>query len=157
MTGKKIITYVLLLFVVVSAVYLISQETSSKDEAKSTPPVSTAASPAERVVAYYFHGNARCQTCLKLEAYAQEAIASGFQDKLDAGLIDWRVVNTDLNENEHFVKDYGLTLQTVVLSREKDGKQVEWKSLDKIWDLVGDKQAYTDYIQTELRDYLNEI
>lgn len=157
MTGKKIITYVLLLFVVASAVYLVTQETTSRGDLTSTPPEVSPTVSGERVVAYYFHGNARCPTCYKLEAYAQEAIKDGFKAKLDSGRIVWRTVNTDLAENEHFVEDYGLTLQTVVLSREVDGRQVEWKSLDKIWDLVGDQKAYSDYIQTEMRDYLAKI
>ncbi len=157
MTGKKIVTFVLLLFVVASAAYLMIQENSKKGDLANTPLQIPPTVPAQRVVAYYFHGNARCQTCLKLESYAQEAIAAGFQGKLDSGLIEWRVINTDLNENEHFIQDYGLTLQTVVLSKEVNGVQTEWKSLDKIWDLVGDKPAYTQYIQTELRDYLNNI
>ncbi len=156
MNGKKIVTIVLLLFVVASAVYLIAQESSNKNAnpgvAQNSPEV-----PPQRVIAYYFHGNARCKTCLTLEAYAHEAIATGFPGQLDSGLVDWRVINTDLKENEHFVNDYGLTLQTVVLVQEKDGQQVAWKSLDKIWDLVGDKEAYSNYIQTELKDYLTGI
>jgi hypothetical protein len=28
----------------------------------------------------------------------------------------------------------------------KDGTQVEWKRLDKVWNLVHDKEAFVDYI-----------
>ena len=33
---------------------------------------------AESVVAFYFHGNVRCATCKKIEAYADEAVQQGF-------------------------------------------------------------------------------
>ena len=35
-----------------------------------------------RFVAYYFHGNMRCATCRKLEAYSEEAITKGFAEDL---------------------------------------------------------------------------
>ena len=36
-----------------------------------------------QVVVYYFHGNARCQSCYKLEQYAKEALEKNFSDELN--------------------------------------------------------------------------
>lgn len=39
----------------------------------------------------------------------------------------------------------------------KDGRQVQYKNLDKIWQLVGNEQRFVDYIKTETEAYLAEI
>jgi hypothetical protein len=36
----------------------------------------------------------------------------------------------------------------------RDGKQVEWRNLEKVWDLVGDKADFVKYVQTNVKDYL---
>ena len=33
-----------------------------------------------KVIAYYFHTNTRCSTCMKIEAYSKEAIEQGFAE-----------------------------------------------------------------------------
>ena len=62
-------------------------------------------------------------------------------------------VNFDESANGHFVKDYGLHSQAVVLSARTGGKQVRWKNLDRIWKLVGDKGAFQAYITDEVRTF----
>ena len=109
---------------------------------------------ADKVIVTYFHGNRRCPTCRKLEAYSQEAIANGFADKIEKGSLEWRVVNFEDEGNEHFVKDYQLFSQSLILSRTKDGKETGWKNLDKIWELVGDKDKFLAYVQTETKAFI---
>jgi len=107
------------------------------------------------VVAYYFHGNVRCATCLKLEAYSKEAIDRAFGDALKAGSLDWQVVNTDSTQNEHYLEDYQLFTKSIILSDMHNGKQTRWKNLDKIWELVGNKAQFHAYIQDEVRMFLD--
>ena len=65
------------------------------------------------------------------------------------------MVNTDREENAHFVTDYSLITKSLVVSDEADGKVLRWTNLDKIWTLVrGDQQAYTDYVVAGVRAYL---
>jgi hypothetical protein len=105
------------------------------------------------VIAYYFHTTRRCPTCRKLEAYTKEAITSGFVRDLEDKRLAWRVVNVDLPDNEHYVRDYGLTTKSVVLVAVQDGKEERWKNLSRIWDLVGDKPAFINYVQGEIRGF----
>jgi len=116
----------------------------------------TAAAQAvtDKVIVTYFHGNRRCPTCRKLEAFSQEAITTAFTDKLEKGNLEWRVVNFEDEGNEHFVKDYQLFSQSLILSRTKDGKETGWKNLDKIWELVGDKDKFLAYVQTETKAFI---
>ena len=107
-----------------------------------------------KTIVYYFHGNMRCRTCNKIEAFTKEAINSGFVKELADGLLEIRVVNTDNSENEHFIKDFQLTNRSVVLVRNVGDKQKKWKNLDRIWLLVRKKEAFQSYISDELRVFM---
>ncbi len=106
------------------------------------------------VVAFYFHGNVRCATCKKIEAYADEAVHQGFPEALQNGALEWRVVNIDEKENQHYIQDFQLVTRSVVLV-EFDGETVvRWKNLDKVWQLVRSKDGFVQYVQDETRDFL---
>ncbi len=133
-----------------------SNQQSAKDSlVKAADSLKVPTSQAHRVVAYYFHGNQRCVTCRKLEAYTAEAIDSAFGNQLKAGTLEWHVVNTDSTGNEHFVQDYQLYTKAVILSAVDEGKQTRWKNLDKIWELVGDRDKFHTYIQNEVRMFID--
>ena len=109
---------------------------------------------ADGVVAFYFHGNVRCATCKKIEAYADEAVHSGFSEALEEGALAWRVVNIDDDGNQHFIQDFQLVTRSVVLAEFRDGEVVRWQNLDKVWQLVRDKERFVDYIQGETTEFL---
>lgn len=145
MNPKNLITIVLSAFVAVSMVVLAVKEIMRKE------PFASESGKAQ-VVVYYFHGNARCPDCENIERYAQEAVALGFPKELNDGQIEWRVVNYNLPENEHFRNDYELVAPSVVLVRR--GTQ-SYENLAEVWPLV--KQGKSDfirYIQTQLRLFL---
>ena len=109
---------------------------------------------ADGVVAIYFHGNARCATCRKIEAYADEAIAQGFVDELASGRLAWRVVNIDEPGNKHFIEDFQLVTRSVVLVEYREGEVVRWENLDKVWQLVRSKDRFVGYVQGETSEFL---
>ena len=57
-----------------------------------------------KVIAYYFHTNTRCSTCVKIEQYSHEAIELGFPYELKNGTLELRVVNYEQPENRHFMR-----------------------------------------------------
>ncbi len=148
-------------FIVLASAFVLAgtadpgNETHKKSTSDSTVNVQSPP-PGETLVVYYFHGNRRCATCRKLEAYSFEALNNDFKSALADSAILWRVVNFETDSNEHFVKDYGLFTQSLILSRVVDGKEVEWKNLDQIWKLVGDKEQYLTYVTSETRDFLTQ-
>ncbi|RKX26893.1 MAG: hypothetical protein DRP45_02360 [Candidatus Zixiibacteriota bacterium] len=153
MGAKTLITIILLLFVAASAFYLILNEpaaTSSDEEQSGNIDSADADTLQTKVVATYFHGTKRCPTCVKLEAYAVEAVQSGFVDELTSGQLEWRVIDYDESGNEHFFTDYELTFQSVIVSDIRAGEEVDWKNLSDVWDLVGDKPAYLQYVRAEI-------
>ena len=106
-------------------------------------------------IVYYFHGNARCKTCLTIEMYALEAIETGFPEALKANQIDFLPVNLEMAENEHFIDDFQLSARTVVLERIVDGERKDYLNLTRVWELVGDKEAYITYVQEEAGKFMN--
>ena len=108
----------------------------------------------DKIIVYYFHGNRRCISCRKLEANTRNAIDSLFADQLENGQLELQVINTDQPQNRHFTHDYRLFTKSVVLSKIKDGYEIKWKNLDKIWQLYRSKEAYSDYIQSELKSFM---
>jgi hypothetical protein len=139
---------VLLRVPLVLAIVILALPTFASDEPQSESEV--------QMVAYYFHGNLRCNTCRKLEAYSEEAISKGFADKLTAGDIEWRAVNTDEPENKHFIKDFELTSKSLVLVEYRDGEVKRWQNLKLIWQLVGDKDGFLKYVRDATSDFLAE-
>jgi N-dimethylarginine dimethylaminohydrolase len=156
---KRTIQIALLLFVAVSVVYFVGQE-SRRSLAAAPQPASQAVKdkavhPA-KVVAYYFHGDFRCVSCRKLEAVSQKAVMSGFSEELQRGDLQWQTVNVEKSENEHFISDYRLFSRSLVIVKFKDGKQVQYKTLMKAWELLQDDEALKMYVQYEVRAYLQE-
>jgi len=96
----------------------------------------------------------RCPSCEKIEALAQKTVEKGFVDELATGKMQWRVINIDEPQNKHFEDDYQLQAQSVVLSEMRGGKQIRWKNLEKVWDLLDDDTSFTSYVQDEIRAYV---
>jgi hypothetical protein len=130
-------------------------EAAPKDSSEVVADRSKQTQASDQVVVYYLHMNRRCMTCQKLEAYSKEAVETGFAEQLKDSSIVFRVENFEQEGNEHFAKDYQLYSQSLILSRQHDGKEMEWRNLDKIWKLVGNKEEFITYVQTEIADFMN--
>jgi len=110
-----------------------------------------------QVVVYYFHTTYRCFSCHKIEQYTKEAVEEYFKDKLTSGKLVFKPVNVDKKENKHFINDYQLYTKSVILSLVKDGKEVKYNNLAKVWHYFGNKQQFFNYIKSEVNKYLEEI
>jgi hypothetical protein len=154
---KRILQVILLLFVAGSIAFAISR-TREADSVTSPADVSQGKQPLKhQIIVYYFHGNARCQSCLKIEAYSSDAIKAQFAEQLKTGTLEWRVVNVETAENEHFVGDYKLVTKSVVLVEMNEGKQVQWKNLENVWNFLDNKDRFSEYIKSEVSGYLKGI
>ena len=155
MKGKSIVTAVLLVFVAASAVALVIKETRNGPGAAA--PMANdegAALPDNGVVVFYFHGNTRCPTCRSIEAQAHDLVTSRSANELADGQLTWQVVNYETPADAHYVDDYEIVAPIVILSLRRDGTQTDWRSLDRVWELVGDGPAFATYVQQEIGDML---
>jgi hypothetical protein len=112
--------------------------------------------PTEKVIVYYLHGNARCASCEIIEAYTRETVRDAFANELKTGRLELQLINVETPENKHFIKAYQLYSQSVVLSDVHTDKEVRWKNLPRIWELLNNETAFKQYLQSEITAYLQE-
>jgi hypothetical protein len=155
MNLKNVFTISMLIFVAACVVVLTVKSLNKGGQAQASAGSNVSAPFAikDGVMVYYFHGKTRCPTCESIEAYAHEAVESGFAEQLKNKQIVWQVINYETSGNEHFATDYEVAAPIVVLAMFKDGNQVKWKGLPEVWEHVGDKPAFFDFVQKNLREF----
>lgn len=118
-----------------------------------------ATTETRKIIVNYFHGELRCHACLNIERYAEEVVKKHFAKEIASGAIEWRAVNFDKKGNEYFLTDYNLPSPAVIFSEVRNGKETLWKNLDKIWEKEPDREAFNQYIITELTGFFksNEL
>jgi MFS superfamily sulfate permease-like transporter len=107
-----------------------------------------------KVIVFYFHGNVRCFTCKRIEQFTKEAVKEEFAEEMKNGVVELKVINVEEAKNNHFIKDYQLYTKSVIISDLKQGKQVQWKNLQRVWELVRNDEAFKRYVQKEVNEYL---
>lgn len=131
---------------------------AGKAVAKGEPsPASAAVQPAgatTQVVAFYFYGTIRCERCLAIEARAGEVVTNRFEAEIALGRLTFKALNYDQPENAHFLTDYKLPCPSLVLVRQRDGKDQDWKLLGQTWEMVQIPPKLDLYIEEELRRFL---
>ena len=104
----------------------------------------------------YFHTTARCPTCHTIEELSSQAVNLNFENELKTGKVIWQVINVDEPENKHYNTDYQLYTKSLIVSEVKDGKEIRWKNLEKIWTFVRDEEKFDAYVKDEINDWLKE-
>ena len=110
--------------------------------------------PSHYLVVTYFHTTFRCPTCHRIEELSSQAVKANFAYELKTGKVVWQVINVDEPENKHYNKDYQLYTKSLIISEVKDGKEVRWKNLEKIWTLVRNEAKFDEYVKTEIMEWL---
>jgi hypothetical protein len=169
---RSLVTVALLAFVVVAVGFLVVKEIRTSEGiasplgtgltaypvSKEAPPVPDASSPEgnRKVVAYYFHGRVRCVSCVKIEKLSRKAVTEGFSKDLKNGRLEFRDVNVEEPANRHFIADYRLFSQSLVLVEIRDGRQVRWRNLEKVWTLLNSEREFIPYVQGGVSDFLEK-
>lgn len=157
MNGKKLLTGFLLAFVAASVGFLLVKESrrGSQAAARASGPAVDVSGPS--VVAYYFHGRVRCVSCVKIENLSGKAIRERFPEELRTGRLAFREVNIDDPANRHFIDDYGLSSQSLVIVEFRDGRPFRWKNLEKVWTLLDSEKEFLPYVQEGVSSCLNGL
>jgi len=154
MSGRGIVRIVLLGFVALSIGWFVTREATN--DQNPTDAVQ-AASKERQVMVYYFHRTARCKTCLKIEELSKNGVEANFASELKDGDLVFKSVNVEADGNEHFVEDYELVSQALVLVDYRDGVQQKWKSLERTWELVHTEDEFDGYVRDEVRTFLETL
>jgi len=137
-----------------------SKETSSKNSGnkdvaiKKVKDNQASDQKDHKVTVFYFHGNVRCYSCNLIEQLTSEAVGEAFGEEIRNGVVEWKVINVEEAENDHFIKDYRLYTKSVIVSDLIQGKQQRWKNLQRVWELIHNDASFKEYIQKEVREYL---
>ena len=165
MNAKTVVTEALLMFVAVSVTGMVLKERASEPMAPEPVlvpemgplgAISAPTLPQDGVAALYFHGDTRCPTCRKIEATAEETIATSYAEEMKRGTVTWQDVNYEMPAHRHYLDDFGLAAPTLVLVKTNHGQQVAWRNMDRVWELVGDRVAFSAYVQDGINSYLAE-
>jgi len=103
---------------------------------------------------YYFYTSYRCPSCMMIENLTKTAVQTGYKDLIDKGRVEFKAINIEQKGNEHFAKEYKLYTKSVVISDHQNKKELRWKNLDQVWTLLRDENKFIDYIQREVKAYL---
>ncbi len=106
----------------------------------------TLADIIEKTTVYYFVLKPRCITCKKMEEYTKEAVGEIKSDK-----IEYKVIDLDKPENRHYKERYKLYTKSVVIVKNKNGKEIKYKNLDKIFVKARKKDDFKNYIKEEIK------
>ena len=172
MKGKSVATFALLAFVAASVVFLIAKElrrspavTSPSSLSPSSLAQATEAggggasagrpvTEGRKVIAYYFHGNFRCVSCVKIETLSRRAVTEGFPGEIKSGRVEFRELNVDEPQNRHFVEEYQVSSQSLVIVDIRDGRQARWQNLEKVWTLLDSEREFVSYVQNGVSAFL---
>ena len=138
---KRVVTAVFALGVVATLALILPQAVLAAD------------APVERVVVMYFHRTQRCPTCLKMGSYSEEAVKTGFAEQIKNGKVEFHYVDFQDKKNEALTKGYKVGGPTLMVARVAGNKVAECKNLTEIWTKVGDRKAFIEYVQGNVKDY----
>ena len=128
---------------------------------KSGGIATSAAEPApsdpvrDGLVVYYFHSSERCPTCRAIESQSHETVQTDFAAQLEEGRLDWTTLNYEQPAGAELAKKFEIQMPVVVLARMKGGQIADWKRLDEVWALVGDKPAFAEFVRGQIHQMLD--
>jgi hypothetical protein len=140
----------------VSLCVILASPLVSGTEPAEKPVGESREAPESQVWVTYYYTSYRCATCKKLETYSRQAIEEGFPAEIEEKKIVFRTLNLDESENSRYVEDYKLVTKSLIISLNRNGKEIKWKNLPDIWKLVGDQEKFREYVQRETRSFLEE-
>ncbi|OGF66372.1 MAG: hypothetical protein A2Y62_12395 [Candidatus Fischerbacteria bacterium RBG_13_37_8] len=152
---KKIVTVLLFLFIAIAVISFIVTTTKKANILTKSATIATAKNST--IIVYYFHRTSRCNTCIAIENNSHEVIKNFFTKELQSQKIKFIVLNTELTENNHFVQDFNLAFNSLVVALIKDGKVLKYKNLEAVWDYWEDKEKFTQYVKENIKIFLDEI
>ena len=67
----------------------------------------------------------------------------------------WKVVNYEQPAAKSLATKFEIQMPVVVLAKMKEGRMENWKRLDEVWAVVGDKPAFTKYVRGAIERMLS--
>lgn len=113
------------------------------------PSLASFAENKDKSIIYYFHTNQRCASCNIMENYLEKVYNESYKD-----LLDYKVINVSDKENKHLFLKYKLYANATVLSKIKDGKEIDFIVLNDSWSYLHNEEKYKKYLKKEIERFL---
>ncbi len=116
----------------------------------------TARRPEGYVRVVYFHRTPGCANCQKMATYVFETVREKFRNEVCEKRVELRYVDFEAPKNKRLTTTLKIGAPTLALIVGRDGKDRRAKKATQIWALVGDKERFKRYVETEIRAALRE-
>lgn len=143
---KKVIKNLLLAFALVSLGYGLGKDAAQRGGAAGLAP---SVAGEEKVMVYYLRSSFRCITCNMVEALTDEIVRTEFAEALQAG--DLEFVTVDYLLNTELAARYNVSGNMVVVARFEDGEETLTIRLDRVMELVEDREAFMPYVRMAIQ------
>jgi len=68
--------------------------------------------------------------------------------------VTWKILNYEQPSNASLAAKFEIQMPVVVLAKMKAGQIEQWKRLDQVWGLVGNKPAFAKFIREQVAQML---
>jgi len=104
----------------------------------------------------HFHGNAQCNSCVMVGAYAEDAVNTYFADELKSGDLVFMHVNYGLPENKKLAERYGAAYSSLWIGTyTEEGFSAEHDT--NVWYMINDRAGYMSNLSVVIDEKLAEV
>jgi hypothetical protein len=108
------------------------------------------------ITVYYFYANPRCYSCQMIEEYTRFSVESNFKNDYNGYKVVFKAIDVGEPANSHYIQDYWLNSKSVVIQKFINEKPLKWRLLDKVWQLLGSKDTFVNYVTSEIKNLVDE-
>ena len=90
---------------------------------------------------------------LPYSGYPAFSAPDAFAAQLKAGVVELHSIDFQDKKNAALTKGYRISGPALIVAKVVDNKVAEFKNLKEIWTHVGDKTAFTKYVQDNVTAY----
>lgn len=148
---QVVVKNLLLAFVLVSVGFALGKrQAGGRNDAAAESAVPPSAGTVIRV--YYLHSAFRCASCNQIEAMTKALLEKDFSTELADGRIVFSEV--DFQVDEALARRFGVVASCVVVARERDGRILDYRRLDGVWELLDKPAEFYAYVAGAVRGML---
>ena len=63
-------------------------------------------------------------------------------------------MNVDEAKNQHLIGEYQLASQSLILVEVRDGRQIRWQNMEKVWTLLDSEKEFIPYVRDGVSGFL---
>jgi hypothetical protein len=112
---------------------------------------------AAKIEVLDFHTTHRCQTCLKIEDNTTKLLNESFKDEMEKGLITFKTVNIDEEENYELAERFEAAGTSLFLNVIKDGKEHHIDLTNFAFMKAFDEEEFASELKQKIEEQLKSL